>query len=128
MVASIAQSIVLVFGILVGVMCLWGIASPERLITAIRSLWDKDLGMTLAVAVRALLGLALLGAAAASRLTTLFYILGAISLVAAAVIPLLGRGRIDQLIARFESVSNVLIRVWLAFGIGFAALLIYGAV
>jgi hypothetical protein len=33
----------------------------------------------------------------------------------------------DQLITRFESVWKPLLRLWLAVGTGFAALLIYGA-
>ena len=128
MIASISLIIVLLFGILVAAVCLWALMAPERMIKFTRGVWDQDIGMTLAVSVRVLLGLALLGAAAASSLTNLFYALGVLSLVAAAVVPFVGRGRIDQLLDRLESVSNPLIQCWAVFGVGFGALLIYGAV
>jgi hypothetical protein len=50
------QIIVLVFGLAVVSLSMWGIASPERLTRMVRGIPDKRWGMSFAVVVRIILG------------------------------------------------------------------------
>ena len=71
-----AQIIVVLIGIVVVLLSLWGVASPARLMRTVRSVMDKGWGMPFAVVVRIILGISLLVAAPASTFVVLFKALG----------------------------------------------------
>jgi hypothetical protein len=87
---------------------------------------EKDWGFHVAVLARLLLGAALIIAAPESRFPVIFEILGWIAVLAAVAILLMGRERLRKFVAWFQKFSQLMIRVWLLFGIAFGAFLVYG--
>ncbi len=125
MIESIAASIVLVFGLTIALLCVYGVFSPQRLMQNVMTIWNRRDGMVMAVLVRLLLGLNLLFAAAGSRYPTALLVLGALTIFAAAVLLLLGRQRVDRLIDWAGSLSSLWLRLWLLLGLGFAVFLVH---
>ncbi len=125
MIESIAASIVLVFGLTIALLCVYGVFSPQRLMQNVVTIWSRRDGMVMAVLVRLLLGLNLLFAAAGSRYPTALMVLGAVTIFAAAVLLLLGRQRVDRLIDWAGSLSSLWLRLWLLLGLGFAVFLVH---
>lgn len=126
MTSSIPQYIVIVFGAAICVACVWGIYSPSGLMTAVRTGWDKSWGMPAAVIVRLALGALLIYVAPETRFPVFFKVLGGMAMLAAILLLLVGKDRISRLMAWFERMPALGIRLWLLFGIAFGALLIYG--
>lgn len=121
-----AQIIIVLIGILIVLLSLWGIASPAQLIRTVHSVMNKSWGMPLAVGVRIILGVSLLFAAPASKFVVLFKALGWLALVAAAVIPVIGRKRLDSVLDWFQALPRFVTRLWLMFGVLFGAFILYG--
>lgn len=122
---AFAQTIVALFGVVIVLMSLWGLAFPQRLLRAVRSVMDKNWGMFFAVTVRIILGLSLLIAAPGSRFPFFVAALGWLTLLAAAALPVVGRRRLTDLLGWFQRRSNTLIRLWLVVGVLLGAFLIY---
>ena len=98
MIQTVSLTGVLLFGVVVSLMSLYGIAKPGKLIDLVTKFWHKPAGMPAAVATRVVLGLCLIFAAAGSQFPTTFQVLGAIALLAAVFIVLVGKARMDGLI------------------------------
>lgn len=127
MVIYISQIIVLVFGVTIFVAAGRWIFAPEKLVTFVTSAMDQYWGIYIAVIVRLVLGAALIGVAPASLFPIVFQVLGSITIVAAVAVALMGRERIRRFIVWFsERFSTPIIRLWLLFGLAFAAFLVYG--
>ena len=126
MIIAVAQSIILIVAVAVCAACAWGIFRADRLTGIVKDIMDKRWGMYIAVGVRVVLGTALIIAASGSRLPIVFMVIGSLSLLAAAVLPFLGRARIRALLGWIERGGSLLMRVWLVFGFLFGAFLIYG--
>lgn len=126
MTATGSELIIVFVGILVCAFSGWGIFAPQRLVQMVSVVMAKDWGIHAAVAVRLLLGLALIIAAPVSRFPLIFQILGWIAIVAAVVLALMGRDRLRKFVSWFERISPLLTRVWLVFGFAFGGFLIYG--
>jgi hypothetical protein len=124
---SLLQTIVVAFGITVGIGCVAGAFAPHTLVQIVKRVWESKWGVFSAVLVRLLLGLALIFAAAGSKFPLTFTVIGGVSLVAAFVIGFAGRERMSKLVAVFERLSGWLVRLWLSFGIAFGGFLVYGA-
>ncbi len=122
-----AQGIVVVFGFAVALVCLWGLVATAALLAAVRGVLDKVWGMPFAIAARALLGVALLFAASASRFPVLFNGLGVLALIAAVAIPVIGRPRMVALLDWFYRCPRFVIRLWLVCGLLFGVFMVYGA-
>jgi hypothetical protein len=122
---TVLQTVVVVFGVVICAMSVWGIFSPDGLIRIVKRVWDAKGGIYAAVIVRLLLGAVLILVAGESRFPTVFMVLGVISVVAALVIPFM-KQRMSSIIAMLEDAAAGLIRVWLLFGMAFGAFLIYG--
>lgn len=121
-----AQIVVVVFGIVVITLSLWGIAHPETLLRLVRSILDKSWGMAFAVVARIILGLSLLIAAPASKFIVLFTFFGWLTLIAAVALPIIGRERLVPIFDWFQGLSNLVIRLWLMFGVLFGVFMLYG--
>ena len=121
-----AQIIIVLIGILIVLLSLWGIAFPAQFMRTVHNMMDKSYGMALAVGVRIILGVSLLFAAPASKFVVLFKALGWLSLVAAAVIPVIGRKRLDSVLDWFQSLPGFAPRLWFMFGVLFGAFILYG--
>lgn len=124
---DVSQIIVALLGLLVGLLSLWGIVATGPLLDAVDGVMDKAWGMSFAVVVRIILGVALLFAAPASKFPVLFNWLGVVALIAAVALPVLGRVRLRSLLAWFRTRPNFIIRLWLVFGALFGFFLVYGA-
>ena len=123
-----AQAIVVALGIAMGLASLWGIVATAPLLAAVRGVLDKVWGMPFAVAVRIMLGIALLFAAPASKFPALFNWLGFLALIAAAALPVIGRPRIIALLDWFYGLPGFVIRLWLICGLLFGVFMVYGAI
>ena len=121
-----AQIIVVLMGIVIVLLSLWGVASPVRLMRRVRSVMDESWGMPFAVVVRIILGISLLVAAPASKFVVLFKALGWLALIAAAALPLIGHERLVCVIDWFQGFPRPAIRLWLMFGVLFGAFVVYG--
>lgn len=123
----ISQITVFIIGATVALLALWGVFAPAKLMTWVSTVMDKDWGIYIAVIVRLLLGIALIIAARASPFPVVFQVLGAIAILAAVALVLIGRAPVRRLIGWFsEHMSAAMVRVWLLFGIAFGGFLIYG--
>ena len=94
------QIVVVLMGVLIVLLSVWGIASPSQLMRVVRSVFDKSWGMSFAVIVRVILGISLLAAAPVSMFVILFKLLGWLALVAAVILPVIGRQRLVTVIDR----------------------------
>jgi hypothetical protein len=126
MLLTASQFIVLALGALVAALCVWGILAPDKIMALVHGAMEKDWGFHVAVLARLLLGAALIIAAPESRFPVIFEILGWIAVLAAVAILLMGRERLRKFVAWFQKFSQLMIRVWLLFGIAFGAFLVYG--
>ena len=120
------ELIIVGVGVLVCALSGWGILAPQRLVQMVSAVMATNWGIHVAVAVRLLLGSALILAAPASRFPSVFQILGWIAIAAAVVLALMGRDRLRRLVSWFERFSPFMTRVWLVFGLAFGGFLIYG--
>jgi hypothetical protein len=115
MLLTASQFIVLALGALVAALCVWGILAPDKIMALVHGAMEKDWGFHVAVLARLLLGAALIIAAPESRFPVIFE-----------TILLMGRERLRKFVAWFQKFSQLMIRVWLLFGIAFGAFLVYG--
>jgi hypothetical protein len=123
---AVSEFIIVLVGVLAAAMSVWGVFVPNKLIPLVRAVMENGSGVYVAVGVRLLLGLALILAAPESKFPFIFNIIGVFAIVAAIVIPFVGRARIVGMIAWFERSPPVMIRGWLLFGFAFGAFLVYG--
>jgi hypothetical protein len=115
--------IVSIFGVLIVLVGVVGIANPQRLLRAVEYL-DGPQRFWLAVIVRVVLGSVLLVAAPECRLPTVVRIIGVIAIAAALAILLLGRARLDRFIAWWLN-RTALIRFSGIVALPFGILVIY---
>jgi hypothetical protein len=127
MLIFISQIVVLLLGVTIVVFAGWGISSPEKLMTFATTTLDQRWGIYIAVIVRLILGAAMIGVAPASSFPIAFQTLGWITIAAAVALAVAGRERVRGFLAwwtkRFSASTN---RLWLLFGIGFGAFLVFG--
>ena len=105
-----------------------GLVQPERLVSNVRELCQKSAALYVAVGLRAVLGIALIIVAPASRFPDVFYILGLITVGAAVVALMLGADRLRRIIEWWVNRTEPFIRVWALVAAAFGAFLIYGVV
>ena len=125
MISTISEVIIFLFGVATCIVCALGIYAPNRLIEAVKSICGKSWGIYAAVIVRLLLGALLIIAAPDARFPVVFKVLGWLSIIAAILIPSLGRTRFGRLIDWFTALPSLLVRFWLLFGIAFGGFLIF---
>ena len=128
MIVTISQIIIFLFGIAICIVCALGIYAPSRLIQAVIKNWNKTWGIYAAVIVRILLGVLLIIAAPETRFPVVFKTLGWLSIIAAIVIPFIGRTRLNRFMNWFTNLSPTLVRLWLLFGIVFGGFLIFSII
>lgn len=124
---SILTYFVIAFGAVIALASLYGMIAPRRLTRFVSTFLDKSWAMVFAVGVRLVLGAVLILAAPATKFPLAFQILGGLALLAAVLIPFVGRARLAKLIGWFESLSPAVVSMWCVFGVGFGGFLIYGA-
>jgi hypothetical protein len=115
---------VLLIGVLIVLVCAYGLADTKGLIGLIMRFSGKG-GYLLAVAARLLIGAAAILGAPVSRLPFALYVVGGIALMAAAALVFMGQDGYRKLIARIAGMSPVWQRTMLAFGMLFGASLVW---
>jgi len=125
---DVSRIVVLALGVIVCAVSVWGMLVPDKLWKIFHGVLEKDWAIHLAVIARLLLGAALIIVAPVSRFPLTFEIFGWLAIIAAVAILFIGRDKLRRFIAWLERLTQALIRVWLVFGIGFGAFLIYGVV
>jgi len=122
---SIFQYIVIVFGAAISAACVGGIVSPSGLIGWVRTVFDNSWGLPVAIAVRLFLGVVFILVAPETIYPIFFEIVGVVAIVAAAVLPLVGKERLTNLLVWVEGWPVLGVRLWLLFGAAFGAFVIY---
>lgn len=92
----------------VGALCAVRPATMDSLL----AVWQQRYAMLVAIVLRLFGGLILLAAAPECRWTGLVRSLGILLMFSALLLPVLGRRRVDLLVARFSALSPVVFRVW----------------
>jgi hypothetical protein len=110
-----------VFTLLIGV---WGVLAPSRIADFATRFGSKG-GRWFAAGIRLILGLALWFAAPASRAPLLLQVLGAIALVAAAIIPFMGVDRFKALLDWWTQLSPTAVRFSCLFAVAFGATILW---
>lgn len=126
MTTTILQGAILILAITICVMSAFGVYSPNQLVRIVKSVWDRKASIYLAVIVRVVLGVLLILVAPSTKFPIGFLVLGWVAIVAAIVIPLVGRERIGRLLSWWEHRSSLAVRLWCLLGVMFGGFLIYG--
>jgi hypothetical protein len=101
----------LAVALFVFVMGVWGVFAPGSIFAFIAG-WSSRTGFWLAVLLRLCFGLALWFAAPDTRLPMLLRGLGALAIVMAAVLPLVGYDRFQRVITWWTNRSHLVMRLW----------------
>ena len=123
---SLPQIVILLFGIVVCGISIWALFVPERLLQMIMAINDKKVTYLAAVGVRLLLGVTLVLAAPDSAFPVVFEVIGWLTIFAAVILTLLGKGLQNKLAAWFSGLSRLEIRGWLLLAIAFGLFLMVG--
>ena len=86
-----------IFGLIIIALSAWGLIEPKTLAKKVLDQFNRPWGLYLAVGVRLVLGALFVMVADETRFPTAFRFLGYLMLIAAALIPLIGRQRITRL-------------------------------
>ena len=101
----------LAVALFVFVMGAWGVFAPGSIFAFISG-WSSKTGFWLAVLLRLCFGLALWFAAPDTRLPILLRGLGALAIVMAAALPVIGYARFARVIGWWTSRSHFVMRLW----------------
>ena len=103
-----------------------GFAQPERMARFARSLWQNPVAFYVAVALRLVVGVALITIAPATRFPDVFYVLGLITVSAAIIGMIAGADRLGRFLEWWLTRPQPLLRAWALFAAAFGAFLVYG--
>jgi hypothetical protein len=114
------------FGLLIVAVSALGVIQPQRLMAVLAGLkpWTR---YTVAVAVRLVMGVTLLAAAACCRWPNLIQGLGLLSVAAALGVAVVGPRRLDSLVQWWLGRTPGMLRGWCLVGISFGGLLVDAA-
>ena len=117
-----------IFGLIIFALSAWGFFAPKTLARIVLDQFDRPWGLYLAVGVRLVLGALFIMVADETRFPAALRFFGYLMLIAAAMIPLIGRRRISRFMEWLQSKPPALMRIWLIFGVAFGAFLVYAVV
>ena len=118
------KMLIVLFGVLICLAGLTILIVPEKF-KNIMNRWTGQPRFLFAVIVRVVLGAILLSEAANLKFPLAMKIIGAISILAAVVLLLVGQERMDRFIDWWMRMSDNLLRFWSIFAFVFGAFLIY---
>ena len=104
-------ALALLVALFIFVMGAWGVFAPGSIFAFISG-WSSKTGFWLAVLLRLCFGLALWFAAPDTRLPTLLRVLGALAIVSAAGLPLVGYDRFVRVLEWWTGHPPFLMRLW----------------
>ncbi len=114
----------LAVALFVFVMGAWGVFAPGSIFTFISG-WSSKNGFWLAVLLRLVFGLSLWLAAPDTKLPEALRGLGAISIVGAAILPLVGYARFERMIAWWTRRPPFAMRLWSLLAVAIGALVLW---
>jgi hypothetical protein len=114
----------LAVALFVFVMGAWGLFAPGSIFAFISG-WSSRTGFWLAVLLRLSFGLALWFAAPDTRLPLLLRALGAVAIVAAAALPLIGYARFKRVIEWWTERSHFVMRMWSLLAVAIGGLVLW---
>ena len=117
-------TLVALVGIVIVFACAYGMSNPVGLLGFVDR-FSNQRGFAFAVIVRVVLGVVSLLAAPDSLLPVFLYGVGALSLIAATVLGLIGVSGYRRIIGWVTSFPASMLRAWLVFGLVFGAALIW---
>jgi hypothetical protein len=120
---SLSALVVLVFALAIAGLGAWGLVAPPALIAFV-SRWQTPAGIALGAGLRLAFGVALLLAAPGSRAPLALQLLGGLSVLAAAALPLVGSARMETFVAWWTRRSDAFVRAWSAVALAFGVLLV----
>lgn len=123
---KLAAQIVMVFGAVIGLLCLYGLVFPKQLIGWVTNFWKNKASFIVAILIRLILGAILILAASATQYESIFKLLGYLMIVAAVLIAIVGKAKISIMILWVKTWPLLWVRAWLLFGLLFSGLLIVG--
>jgi hypothetical protein len=118
------RTIIALFGILICLAGLLILIVPDRFRTVMNN-WTGQPRFLFAIIVRIVFGAILLSEATNLKFPLAMKIIGAISVLAAVVLLLIGQQRMDRFIEWFMKVADNVMRVWSVFALAFGVFLIY---
>lgn len=116
---------VALFGAAIAGLGVLGCLRPDSLIRFVQASWRPSTGLYLAIAIRVVFGLVLLAAAGESRFPGILRVLGVVALAAAAILPLIGRARLQRFVQWWIERPAVFVRAWAVAAAAFGAFLLY---
>jgi NAD/NADP transhydrogenase beta subunit len=122
-----STSIVVVFGVAVGLVGSIGVVRPTGLVRFVETMWQSPTGFRLAIALRLVLGVVLIVAAPDCRFPQVIRILGIFSLVAAAATAALGHKRLRSFVQWWVGRPLGFVRCWSLVAVAFGCILVYAA-
>lgn len=127
MLIFVSQIVVMVIGFALFVVAAWGVFEPGKLIGFVTSAMDRHSAIFIAVIVRLVMGAALIVAAPASHFPIVFHGVGVILILAAIILVLMGRERLQRfLVWCSDEIPVQIIRLGLVLGAVFGGFLVYG--
>lgn len=106
------------------VMGAWGVFAPGSIFTFISG-WSSKAGFWLAVLLRLCFGLALWFVAPDTRLPILLQVLGAIAILSAASLPIVGYARFQRVLEWWTGRSPFVMRLWSLLATALGALVLW---
>lgn len=102
----------------------YGLAAPAGLVRFIEN-WCSGIGVLAAAALRLVFGVALWLVAPSSRAPLVLQVLGAVSILAGILIPLMGSSRFAALLNWWVGQSALFVRLWSLIALIFGAFLLW---
>ena len=123
---DIGIKILMAFSVVLGVTCLFGFILPRKLVDWVAEFWEKLASLYIAVIARLILGALLIWVAPESRFPIGFSVFGYLTMVAAVLIPIIGRRKIGLLMLWLKTSPTAVMRLWLLVGFAFCWYIFYG--
>ena len=117
--------VVTLFGTAIAALGILGLIRPASLIRFVSAAWQLPTGFYLAIILRLVLGVALIGAASGSRFPDTLGILGIISIVAALVASSVGFERLRAFVQWWIAQPSGFVRAWALVAAAFGVFLVY---
>ena len=123
---KLAAQIVMLFGAVIGLLCIYGLILPKQLVGFVSEFWKNKASFIVAILIRLIFGGLLIVASSATKYATIFTVLGYLMILAAILIAVMGKTKISLMIAWVKTWPLLWVRAWLLFGLIFSALLVTG--
>ncbi len=123
---TLLRYLLLGIAVLVTAMSLLGVLVPARLVNTVGDFWGKSWSLPFAAGIRLVMGVSLVLLADSSRFPLAFEILGWIAIVAALLLPIVGKQRVSRLLEWIVGWPSLLMRLTCLLGVVFGLFIGYG--